>query len=146
MSRQVATVRFFYSDGDRNRSGFAREDITVISRGKICVLFGRRYRGNPFQKIFSIQPGIALSKHFPSGKFWVTYFFEKRCPKKPSGSDLFVRCTCYRRDNVWGFMPCNTVEYKASVVDYQEAIQVYGHRILNQLPTELKKELFRGFF
>lgn len=142
--QQVATISFFYSRKDR--STCIRGDLTVISKGKIRVLFGRRYGGASFQKIFSIQPGVTLSRCFPSGKFWVTHFFEKRSPKKPSGLDLFIRCVCYRRDKVWGFMPCNTVEYKASVVDYQEAIQICGRRTLDQIPTELKKELFRGFF
>ena len=144
MSGQVAIVSFLYSEGDRSK--FAWENITIISMGEIRVLFGRRYGGRHFQKIFSIQPGTTRSKRFPSRKFWVTHFFEKRNPKKPFGLDLFVRCVCYRRDKSWGFLPCNTVEYEASVVDYQRAIQMCGRRILDQLPTELKKELFRGFF
>lgn len=143
MSGQVATISFFYSGEDRS---MRRGDLTVISKGEICVLFGRRYGGRHFQKIFSVRPGVALSKRFPSGKFWVTHFFEKRSPKKPSGSDLFIRCICYRRNKFLGFLPCNTVEYEASVVDYQRAIQMCGRRILDQLPIELKRELFRGFF
>lgn len=143
---EVARVRFFFC-ADSGRGHFPPNDLTVISSGEIHMLFGRRCRrGGSFRRVVSIEPGIALSRRFPSGKFWVTsYSFL-------SGNLLceryeIVTCVCYRRDKYYrGFVPCNTVVFEASVRDYQKAIQVCGRRILDQLPTELKRELFRGFF
>lgn len=143
MSEQTAVVRFSYAEGDR--SDLPREDITITSTGEIHVLFGRRYGKKPFQKIFSIPPGVTLSKYLPSGKFWVTY-----CLSLPGNlfgeSYKVVRCVCYRRDKYRGFVPCNEIVFEAFVQDYQRAIQMCGRRVLDQLPIELQKELFQGFF
>ena len=141
---EVARVRFFCADDHMGK--FPPKDLTIVSSGEIRMFFGRCCRGDSSRRVFSIQPGVSLSRRFPSGKFWVASY----CLPLPGnffGHEYeVVKCTCYRKDRHRGFIPCNEVVFGAYIKSYQKAIEVCGRRILDQLPTELKAELFQGFF